>query len=527
MAVPSYTTDIQTVSLADAIGTWVEIPSRKSGGAATLEDRAYIQGDYSISQSTGTATAKTAGLQFDYGSNLSWATGYVVLMWQYWQAPYAVDTWANGGMRIGIGSDSGDVNLWNAQGNDYGRMPYGGFTNVAIDPTYSPDEQVGTPVVGEYRYFWSAPNMLLAVSKGNPHCVDAIRYGRGSLVVSGGEAANYAIFSEIATENDNNSWGLFQAEGIGYLWKGLISFGVENGNLVDFRDSNINITIDDTPRTYESFNRIEVYNASSNVEWTGINITSVSPSGLSIGQFEMMDNATVYFNTCIFTDMNTFIFQSSATLISTTWRRCNQVTQGGATFDGCTFTNSPTATSLYVSNLNNIDNCDFESDGSNHAMELSTDHAGNAYTLTGCTYTGYASVSGSTGNECIYNNSGGAVTLNIDGGDTPTIRNGIGASTIVNNPKFFNFTLSPSITGYEWRLYEIDAVGSLASSVEKDGEETATVDNQQYAYNYTGDQPIGVQVLGHGNDIEESITYYVLGNITQTVTILLTKDDNN
>lgn len=443
MAVPSYTTDIQTVSLADAEGTWVEIPSRKSGGAATLEDRAYIQGSFSISQSTGTATGKTAGLQFDYGGNLSWATGYVVLMWQYWQAPYAVDTWANGGMRIGIGSGSGDVNLWNAQGNDYGRMPYGGFTNVAIDPTFSPDEEVGSAVAGQYRYFWSAPNMLLAVSKGNPHCVDAIRFGRGSLVVSGGEVDNYAIFSEMAAENDANSWGLFQAEGIGYLWKGLISLGVEDGNLVDFRDSNVNITIDDTPRTYESFNRIEAHNASSNIEWTGINVASVQPSGLSIGQFEMMDNATLDFDTCVFTDMNTFIFDTNATIHGTTFRRCNQVTQGGGDFDDCTFSDSISAVSLYVSNLDNVDACAFESNGLNHAIELSSAHAGNSYTLTDCTYSEYASADGSTGNECIYNNSGGAVTINIIGGDTPTVRNGAAASTtLVINPVVLQLTVT-------------------------------------------------------------------------------------
>jgi hypothetical protein len=81
--------------------------------------------------------------------------------------------------------------------------------------------------------------------------------------------------------------------------------------------------------------------------------------------------------------------------------------------------------------LDNIDNCDFTSDGTGHAIELTSAHAGSSYTIVGCTYTGYASIDGSTGDEVIYNNSGGAVTITISGGDTPTVMNGTSASTTI------------------------------------------------------------------------------------------------
>ena len=271
MTAPSYTTDLQTVDLAEAVTNWAEIPSRKSGGAATLEDRAFIQGSYSISQSTGAASGATVGLQCDYGGNISsWVSGWAIFVWQYWQAPAVIDTWANGGMRIGIGSGTGAIDLFNAQGNDTRRNPYGGWDNIAIDPEYAGgyDERVGSPTAGNYRYFWSAPKMLSAVSKGNPHCVDAIRYGRGELIIEHGETDDYGTFVGLAAKNDNNEatngynrWGLFKAEGTGYLWKGLMSFGNAT-NVCDFRDSNRNITVDDTPRTYAAFNKIEINNAS-------------------------------------------------------------------------------------------------------------------------------------------------------------------------------------------------------------------------------------------------------------------------
>ena len=416
MTVPSYTTDLQTVSLCDAIGTWIEIPSRKSGSAPILEDRAYIEGSKCISQATGVATGKTAGAQFDYGGNIaSWVSGWVIMMWQFFQAPKVIDTWANGGMRIGIGSGSGDVDLWNAQGNDYGRNPYGGWGNVAIDPEYAGgyDERVGTPTAGNYRYFWSAPNMLLAVSKGNPHCIDAVRYGRGELKIEYGETASYGTFAGIATQNDASRWGLLQAEGTGYLWKGLMSFG-NSTNACDFRDSNRNITVDDTPRTYAAFNKIEINNASSRVDWTGVNITTLDESGLSVGSFEMINDATVNFTSCVFTGMNTFIFDSNAVLDAVTFRRCGQVTQAGAAFDNCIFDESPATIALVADDLTAISDCDFVSDGNGYAIEGFS--AAGSYTLDGLTFTDYASSDGSTGDEALHVlASSGTVTINYTG----------------------------------------------------------------------------------------------------------------
>ena len=69
--------------------------------------------------------------------------------------------------------------------------------------------------------------------------------------------------------------------------------------------------------------------------------------------------------------------------------------------------------------------------GIKHAIELTSACVGGTYTFTSNTFTGYASSNGSTGNEAIYNNSGGLLLANIIS-VLPSIR-GSGASTIVNN----------------------------------------------------------------------------------------------
>ena len=55
--------------------------------------------------------------------------------------------------------------------------------------------------------------------------------------------------------------------------------------------------------------------------------------------------------------------------------------------------------------------------------------------------------------------------------------------------------MTPSITDYEWRIYEVTAAGSLAGAVELDGEESATADNQSYAHPTTGTITIAIQIL--------------------------------
>jgi len=92
----------------------------------------------------------------------------------------------------------------------------------------------------------------------------------------------------------------------------------------------------------------------------------------------------------------------------------------------------------------------------------------------------------------------------------------------------FKFTLQPSITNYEWRIYEIDAIGSLTGAVELAGGETASIDNQTYTYTYISDTPIALQIISQPNtDYVESTTFYTLSNSDQNTNILLDIDINN
>lgn len=447
MAVASYTSDLTLINNAET-GTWAELTGYTGGGAPAVNDTDYyIQGSGCTTQSTGGKTGLTVGMAHDYGSDLgpSFATGDCMFIWSVFLGGNSIDTWANGGIRLGVGSANGSMNMWKAVGSDYGRNPYGGWQNIAIDPTFTPDYVIGTPTAGVYQWFGSLLNMVAAVGKGNLHAVDALQYGRGAFIVEFGDVTNgYATVAGMAAINDNqtNRWGLMQSGAGSYLWKGLWSLGSVT-NAVDFRDSNRTIVVDDTPRTYASFNRIEVNNATSRVDWAGFTLSApqASPAGtvLAKGEFEAVANATINKDTCVFNDMSTFIYQSNSTIIGSTYRRCGLVTQGGATFTNCLFTGSTSTPAILVNNVTLVTESTFVSTGTGHAMEISTT---GTYTWIGNTFSGYGTTG--TTDAVIFNNSGGLVTINVSGGDTPTYRNGTNATTVVQVSFTLTLTAIPS-----------------------------------------------------------------------------------
>lgn len=465
MAGPAeYTTDLTLINNAET-GTWTEITGYTQGQNLTSPDTDYfIEGAGCTTIALAGKTGLAISIVHDYGTDLSgsFGTDDCWFAWHVLLAGNAMETFANGGLRLGIGSSNGNMNFWYVGGSNFGRNPYGGWQNFAVWPSYTPDWTIGTPGAA-YQWFGCIPNLVNGISKGNLLAMDAMYYGRGQIIAENGNVSNPANFDDMAYENDlqNNRWGLFQEQAGTYVWKGLMSLGDSTSTY--FIDQNRNITIDDTPRTYEDFNKIEFIHSSTYVSWTGINITAVNADGLSIGRFESTDGATLLFDTCTFTDMDTFIFDSTAginILQNTTWRRCNEVTQGLGEFDECTFEDSDTtaASALYASDLNEITNCNFISPGTGHAIELDSNHAGGTYNLTGNVFEGYAAVDGSTGNESIYNNSGGAVTIYVVDGLIPSVRNGSGSTTTIILSIDWYFEIQNSegtiVTNAEFRVYD-------------------------------------------------------------------------
>ena len=206
MAVATYTTDLIMVNDAES-GTWGELSGYTGGSAVDAPDADYfIQGLGCASQATGGKTGLAVGMNYDHGTDIGigWTAGDCIFTWSVFLGGNSIDTIVNGGIRLGTGSADGDANLFYLVGSDYGRNPYGGWQNVVYDPQNTPDQVIGTPTAGVYSSFASLLNMVAAVSKGNLHGVDAIRYGRGEIITLLGDITAYGTFTDMAMNNDYN-----------------------------------------------------------------------------------------------------------------------------------------------------------------------------------------------------------------------------------------------------------------------------------------------------------------------------------
>jgi hypothetical protein len=229
---------------------------------------------------------------------------------------------------------------------------------------------------------------------------------------------------EAITAAPFNRWGLFQKQsGSTYLSKGLITLGT-SGTAVDFRDANSTIQIDNTKNVTALFNAIEINNASSRVDWTGVTFGALGT--VSPGTFAMIDAADVNFQTCSFSDMGFFDFQSTADVLDCAFIRCGLIDALGATFNGSSVL-TPTIsanTSGLIWNVDTdptglLDNMTFTKTSglAHHAIEFGTAISDAAsFTLNDCVFgTDFSGTEdGSVGDETFhFLDTTGSITLNL------------------------------------------------------------------------------------------------------------------
>ena len=367
MAAPNYTTDLITIAIGSITvdtGTWDESSDAGWDTAGTMVDDAnlFYNGTKCVSaqytkDGSGSGISGPGTIMYQHGSAFTIPADGAALIHHLWAAPPALNTLAGGGIIILAGTDIGNFYGWKASGNDFAPAPRGGWANYAINPAIgSPDYTVGT--VTTYTTIGVAVGAT-AQARGNPQACNAIRYGRCEAIFEDGDIGNgYATFEgySLVDSASANKWNLVDPAAGGFQIQGLMSLG-SSGTSVDFRDENKNLSIINTINVTPAFNKIEVNNVASNVEFTAISISALGT--LSIGSFVMVDNASVTKEACTFTDMGVFTYLSNATVTNSIYRRCGIVTTGAGTFTGCTFDNATGITAATMADLSDITNCTF------------------------------------------------------------------------------------------------------------------------------------------------------------------------
>lgn len=479
MTAPAYTTDLTSgvISEAESSTGWTE-PTGFTAGTLAAETDYFIQSPGSgtthcISKSMGASAPASSGSIFDSGGGKTIPSPGAFMTWLFFGAPNALAVQISGGMQVFCGSSGANFQQWYVRGSD--TYPYGGWICVPVDPAVAQSTQTGTPS-GTKQFFGAAAYIpTIAVSKGSPFGVDVIRYGRcEARIAYGATADGYATFAGFVATNDTvaNRWGLLQSVQGGYLMQGLIILGYVNA--CDFRDANRNIFIANTEKVISSFNAIEVRQATSRVDMTAISITALGTT--SRGNWITTDNADINKDGCVFTDMGTFSYKSNSTILNSVYRRCDQITQGGATFTGCTIDNSTAATAMVITDINAVTNSKFISDGTGYALEAFG--VSGSYTMTGLTFTGYAAgVSGTSGNEAVHvKATTGVVSITANACSSFSYRTDGATVNITFDQKSVNIT--GLVSGTEIHLYKTSDLTEL-SGIESSG--------ASWTYSYTPD----------------------------------------
>ena len=483
MAAPTYSEDLTDIDLAEPASTgWTAFNiSGGGGGAPAFGADLGMQGlgcwDKPCSNAErGLAVNKTPGAG-------TVAAGVHIFVWGFCATPGITDNLATRGAYVLIGTGTSDYVQFHVEGNDtYGAGGRVGKCYVVDYVTTANTGSVpyrtvgGTP--GATPTYFGYGLKTTATAKGSNMGCDAIRYGTGAYITAG-DGTTPATFDGFATQNDsiNNRWGILTAVGGGYELQGRFVVGQNNSKVATaahFDDSNRVISIIDTPHSTTDFTQIIVDHASTVFNMTNVTILSLGTNNPGRLVFNNA-STTAALTGCTFDTLGLTTLRAGVTADGCTWRTTDQITQNGATITNCFIENNSNAAAILSDAPNLISNTRFTSDGTGYAIEIDTP---GTYTFTGNTFSGYAATDGTTGNECIFNNSSGAVTINVGGGgDTPTIRNGAGASTTVNNNKTVTFTGLKDNS--EVRIY-LAADGSVVDGIE---DATAgTTDNRTFAW---------------------------------------------
>jgi hypothetical protein len=213
-------------------------------------------------------------------------------------------------------------------------------------------------------------------------------------------------------------------------------------------------------------------------------------SGGSIWRFEMLAtcSASATYDFAGRTIINaTVTLRAVTTFLTMTFINCLSFTQNTAVLTSCSFKNCK----ITCDDPSKISLSTFTSGGTGHALELTTP---GTYTFTTNTFSGYGA--NATTDACIYNNSGGLVTINLGayGDQVPTVRNGAGASTVVNNKANVG-TITGIVANSRLQIYNDSTATEIVNAVNA----TST-----FSANYTE----GVEFTS-GNLIRIRLTYCV------------------
>lgn len=455
MAAVSVAFDGTRVSNSDTSAGFVA-----EGATPTSETDYYYQGGGSMSLQV--KTAEVGAYYTNTAANINFTTANSVWVAKIIQTNKdAID---GSGLQLKIGNANTAAYLYYIYPTAADYPPVGGWQVICIDPGISQwrGTTIGSPAlinVNTYGIRSDASATAKAPNLGMD-AIDVINRGTGLTLTRGDGADANGTFTSFITSDETtqtNRWGIVQTRG-GILYvNGTLQIGNSTVN-TEFTDSN-KVLVFPHHRVSNGFCGLKF-----NIANTGSGITISSSVFNGRGELYTNDDTRPDYTVTgeagswrvegstfnVFRQMNL----TSVCVLSTTSLIAGQrLYQNGANIYSCSVSGAATtngAAFLIANNPSKILNCDFAfSSNGGHAIEITQT---GTFAFNGNFFTGFGA--NGTGNSAIYNNSGGLVTLNVSGGDTPTVRNSVTSSTTIQSSAILTF--NGLVTGSEIKIYQHD-----------------------------------------------------------------------
>lgn len=440
-------TDQRTIiDQCDAIGTWTPAPSVNTADPSPIEATGCLA--WSVSNTTVDCYETYSAINFTAGQTPGPSLIYI---WFTHRA--ALDLTANAAVAMIIGDGTNRV-AYHLAGSDKAAFRHDAgpayWLCLILDTANRPSF---TTILGsESAMNWSAITQIgvrfktLAKSiGGSVNCfIDIMRRGAigQGLRIKGGTSSVPGVFLDVSTADrdtaDQKAFGILRRLSAGvYGCQGPLSFGSDGAAAAYFEDTGAVLVFEERGTGNDKYLLKVIGNASYETHFV-LNSCIVKSAGPGVEcTFTDQYITTLTLNSCTFADLKNKIWftnTAAATGHSVTgcsFSGCGQIDPGDVVFTGNTIAKTTDANGgllIDADGTANISDLSFTSDGTGHAIYIT---ATGTYTFTNFTYSGYGA--DGTTDAVVYNNSGGLVTINVSGGDTPTVRNGSGATTSVIN----------------------------------------------------------------------------------------------
>jgi len=440
MASPAITNAPQTISTAESTTGW-------AGTSLNLDPDIRREGTNSVAS---TLRANNSTNLYS-GANLPAALNQqTIRLWCTNSLTPYMRSFAEQGFSLVV--NTGSLGYYTVAGFD---TYNGGWLNIAItvSSTVSPTSGTVTATnnvsqIGVRFRRNSAPRNI------NNTWLDYLRYGDG-YTVTGGTAGDPITPVTIAASDNASGYGIFERKDGVVFGSGMLEIGA-GATATDFDSVGDVIVFLENQYTRSSLYKIAAVGSGCNVLFDGSVVKTAGNLTNNKFDFDFSDTApTVTVTGCLLDKAETCTFATGQSITLNTFNQCGSILPSGATFTGNTIKDSTGSASVTctIAQIATVTNNTFESDGSNHAVELT----GTAASFTWDNdSTGYASGSTgspitptSTGNETIFVNiASGTITINVaDGAAIPSIRSAGATVNVVAGQRTFTVTVKNIDTG--------------------------------------------------------------------------------